>query len=43
MFDYEVVPYWRCVDEDGTWADVKWCNVCNKIVPVEHTHNLILT
>jgi len=35
MFDCEIVPYWRYVDEDGNWEDVKWCPICNKIVPIE--------
>ena len=35
MFDYEIVSYWRYVDKDGTWADVKWCDGCNKIISTE--------
>jgi len=36
MFDYKAVTYWRRVGKDGNWEDVKWCPVCNKIVPIEH-------
>ena len=36
LFDSEIVGYWRRVDKDGNWEDVKYCHGCNKIVPIEH-------
>ena len=36
LFDYEVMGYWRDMDED-----YEWCDICGKIMPVGHAHVII--